>query len=79
MKTITVKLPPALAIRLGRVVARRRSSRSALVREAIEAQLATERGATGGSCFDLAADLAAALRGPSDLSSNRMRLKGYGR
>jgi Arc/MetJ-type ribon-helix-helix transcriptional regulator len=79
MKTITVKLPRPLAERLGRAVVRRRSSRSAVVREAIEAHLAAEAGATEGSCFDLASDLAGAVRGPSDLSSNRRRLRGYGR
>jgi predicted transcriptional regulator len=79
MRTITVKLPRALAERLGRAVVRRRSTRSALVREAIEAQLAAEPGPTDGSCFDLTADLAGSVAGPPDLSSNRARLKGYGR
>jgi len=79
MRTITVKLPRALAERLSRAVVRRRSTRSALVREAIEAQLTAEPGPPEGSCFDLAADLAGAVKGPSDLSSNRARLKEYGR
>jgi Arc/MetJ-type ribon-helix-helix transcriptional regulator len=79
MKTITVKLPRPLAERLGRAVVRRRSTRSAVVREAIEAHLAAEAGGAEGSCFDLASDLAGALRGPTDLSSNRLRLRGYGR
>jgi Arc/MetJ-type ribon-helix-helix transcriptional regulator len=81
MRTITVKLPRPLAERLGRAVVRRRSTRSAVVREAIEAHLAAEARGTEaeGSCFDLASDLAGALRGPSDLSSNRLRLRSYGR
>ena len=79
MPTVTVKLPRPLAERLRRAVVRRRSTRSALVREAIEAHLAAEGGGTEGSCFDLAPDLAGAVRGPSDLSSNRLRLRGYGR
>jgi Arc/MetJ-type ribon-helix-helix transcriptional regulator len=79
MRTITVKLPRPLAERLGRVVVRRRSTRSAVVREAIEAHLAADTRGTEGSCFDLASDLAGALRGPSDLSSNRLRLRSYGR
>jgi Arc/MetJ-type ribon-helix-helix transcriptional regulator len=79
MRTITVKLPPPLAERLGRAVVRRRSTRSAVVREAIEAHLAADGGETRGSCFDLASDLAGVVRGPSDLSSNRLRLRGYGR
>jgi predicted transcriptional regulator len=79
MKTITVKLPRALAERLGRAVVQRRSTRSTLVREALEAQLAKEPGVIDGSCFELAGDLAGVADGPSDLSSNRARLKGYGR
>jgi Arc/MetJ-type ribon-helix-helix transcriptional regulator len=79
MRTITVKLPRPLAERLGRAVVRRRSTRSAVVREAIEAHLATEAGVAEDSCYDLSSDLAGVVSGPSDLSSNRRRLKGYGR
>ena len=62
MKTITVKLPRPLGERLGRAVVRRRSTRSTVVREAIEAYLAAETGETEGSCFDLASDLAGSVR-----------------
>jgi predicted transcriptional regulator len=79
MRTITVKLPRTLGERLGRAVIYRRSTRSAVVREAIEAYLAGQAEASEGSCFDLASDLAGAVKGPSDLSSNRLRLRGYGR
>ncbi len=78
MQTITVTLPTLLAERLSRAVVRRGSTRSAFVREAIEAHLAAEAGGTEGSCFDLACDLAGVVRGSSDLSSSRRRLKGYG-
>lgn len=79
MPTITVKLPRPLAERLSRAVVRRRSTRSAIVREAIQALLAAEGGVAEGSCYDLSSDLAGVLTGSSDLSSNRRRLKGYGR
>ena len=79
MRAITVKLPRPLGERLGRAVAQRRRTRSAVVREAIEAYLAAEGVGSKGSCFDLASDLAGAVSGPSDLSSNRLRLRGYGR
>ena len=79
MRTITVKMPRPLGERLGRAVVQRRSTRSAVVREAIEAYLAAEGVGSEGSCFDLASDLAGAVSGPSDLSSNRLRLRGYGR
>jgi Arc/MetJ-type ribon-helix-helix transcriptional regulator len=79
MRTITVKLPRPLDERLSRAVVRRRSTRSAFVRDAIEAHLAAEAGRAEGSCYDLSSDLAGILTGPTDLSSNRRRLKGYGR
>lgn len=79
MGTITVKLPRALGERLGRAVVRRRSTRSAVVREAIEAYLAAEAAPAAGTCYDLASDLAGSVSGPLDLSSNRRRMRGYGR
>jgi Arc/MetJ-type ribon-helix-helix transcriptional regulator len=79
MPTITVKVSRPLAERLGRAVVRRRSTRSAVVRAALEAHLAAEGEATDGSCFDLTSDLAGRVRGPSDLSTSRRRLRGYGR
>ncbi len=79
MPTITVKIPRVLAERLRRAVVRRRSTRSAVVRGAIEALLAADAGPAEGSCYDLSSDLAGSLTGPADLSSNRRRLKGYGR
>lgn len=80
MKPITIKLPRALETRLRHAVVSRRSTRSAVVREAIEAHLSSP-GSRGraASCLDLAADLAGTLAGPQDLSSNRERLRGYGR
>jgi Arc/MetJ-type ribon-helix-helix transcriptional regulator len=80
MRTVTIKLPDGLATRLNGVVRRRSTSRSAFVREAIEAALAKTGEAGKGSCLDLARDLAGSLAGgPRDLSSNRRHLKGFGR
>jgi predicted transcriptional regulator len=79
MRTITVKVPRALGERLSRAVVRRRSTRSAVVRDAIEAYLAAEAAPGAGTCYDLASDLAGSVSGPPDLSSNRGRMRGYGR
>jgi hypothetical protein len=79
MPTITLKISPSLAARLNGAVRRGRRSRSALVREALEAQLTRSEKAAPGSCYDLARDLAGCLEGPADLSSNRRHLRGYGR
>ena len=79
MRTITLKLPDALAARVSATVRKRGVSTSALVREALEERLVNETRARTGSCLDLAGDLAGVLTGPADLSSNPRRLKGYGR
>lgn len=80
MRTISVKLPGRLESRLRQIVVRRRSTRSAVVREALEAHLGDAPARSrDGSCLDLAADLAGSLAGPPDLSSNPRRLRGYGR
>jgi predicted DNA-binding protein len=79
MRTVTLKLPAALALRLKQAVARRGTTQSKVIREALEAHLGATSG-TGQSCLDLARDLAGSIRGgPSDLSSNKRHLKGYGR
>ena len=79
MRTVTLKLPAALALRLKQTVARRGTTQSKIIRDALEAHLgaASEK---GQSCLDLARDLAGSVRGgPADLSSNKRHLKGYGR
>jgi hypothetical protein len=79
MPTITMKLPHSLAARLNSAVKRRGRSRSAVVREALEAYLERSGEAAIGSCFDLARDLGGSLEGPADLSTNPRHLRGYGR
>ena len=77
MRTISVKLPDSLALRLRRAMARRRTTQSEVIREALEAHLAA---ASPGSCSEIVGDLAGSLRGgPADLSSNKRHLKGFGR
>jgi predicted transcriptional regulator len=79
MRTITLKLPDGLAARVSATVRRRGVSTSALVREAIEDRLRSEKRSGAGVCLDLAGDLAGIVEGPADLSSNGRHLKGYGR
>lgn len=79
MKTVTVKVPKALANRLALVVRERGGNRSEIVREALEAHLDQPRTASG-SCLDLARDLAGIVdSAPPDLSTNRRHLRRYGR
>lgn len=76
LRTISVKVTEALANRLAAVTHRRGGSQAVVVREALEAYLGHGQLA-GGSCLDLARDLAGAVTGaPKDLSTNRRRRQG---
>ncbi len=79
MKTLTVKVPEALDIKLGTVAAQRGESKSALIRSAIEHMVESAATATPNSCLDLARDLIGRVEGPEDLSHNKEHMKGYGR
>ena len=79
MKTLSVKLPDALDTRVAAIARRRRMSKSALVRSALE-RLSAQRGQPrSGSALDLARDLAGCVSGPADLSVNKTHLKNFGR
>jgi len=79
MKTVSIKLPPRLDARLAAAVARRRTTRSRLVREILERHLAASELAPE-SALARAGDLVGSVkRKPRDLSSNPKHLRGYGR
>ena len=75
MRTVSFKLPEHLDDALSDLARRRKSSRAALVREALEGL------ATGGRRSVTAAvdGLVGALDGPTDLSTNPKHRSGYGR
>jgi len=79
MKTITLRLPEGLDIRLAAAAEKMRTSKSDVVRRAIEAFLEHRGTPQAVSCLELARDLAGCLEGPGDLSCNQRRLKGHGR
>jgi len=79
MKTISVKIPEELDLKLTAVAARRRESKSALIREALDHIVKSSQVTTPDSCLDLAKDLIGSVEGPSDLPNNKRHLKGYGR
>jgi metal-responsive CopG/Arc/MetJ family transcriptional regulator len=71
-------MPEALATRLDAAARRRGMTRSALVRDALEAYL--RRVVAGnGSAADLASDLIGVVEGPRDLSQRSKHMKGFGR
>jgi metal-responsive CopG/Arc/MetJ family transcriptional regulator len=78
MKTLSVKVPEELDLKLNAVAARRRESKSALIRAALDHIVKSSDAITPNSCLDLAKYLNGSVEGPSDLSYNKKHLKGYG-
>ena len=78
MKTLTVKVPEELDVKLGAVAAQRNESKSALIRAAIESLVGADEIPVSSSCLDLARDLSGCLEGAEDLSYNKKYLRGYG-
>lgn len=74
MRTVSLKLPEDLDEALTELARRRQSSRSALLREAVEAL--TRKHCK--SVAELAGDLAGSLSGPKDLSSSPGHMSSYG-
>lgn len=75
MRAISLKLPEPLERRLADFAARRKATRSAILREALEAYTAEP----SRSVTALAADLVGSLAGPRDLSTAERHMDGYGR
>ncbi|MGA9525862.1 MAG: ribbon-helix-helix domain-containing protein [Myxococcaceae bacterium] len=75
MKTLTVKVPARLAAKVGRLAKQRGTTRSAVIREAIE----HFDDAPEESIIDRAGDLVGSLEGPGDLSWNPKHMKGFGK
>ena len=78
MTTISLKVPDALDSRLAEEAQRRRTSKSAVVRECVEKMLLSPSKDTVASCLDLAGDLAGCLKGPRDIATNRKYLDDFG-
>jgi len=79
MKTLTVKVPEELDLKLAAVAAKRGESKSNLIRTAINSILKEYKAVIPNSCLDMAKDLVGSVEGPSDLSCNKTYLKGYGK
>lgn len=76
VKTITVKLPGALASWLSRRARQLGRSQNELVREAIEH---ARNGPGAETCHDLTADSCGVIDGPADLSTNRKHFTDFGK
>jgi predicted DNA-binding protein len=79
MRTISLKLPDDLLVQLDHEAKARRVTKSGLVRESLEKALRKSSPAGEVSCYDLARDLAGALKGlPEDLAGNPKYMQGFG-
>ena len=79
MRTLSVKVPAGFDAKLAAIARRRKTSKSMVVRAALEG-LVTGRGRPRtGSALELARDLAGCVAGATDLSTNRGHFKTFGR
>jgi hypothetical protein len=79
MQTISLKLPDDLLAHLESEAKSRGVTKSQLVRESLDAAL-RKRAPGAGSCYDLARDLASAVKDlPKDLVENPKYMEGFGK
>lgn len=77
MTTVSLKISEQLLSQLNAAARSRSTSRSALVRDALESFLGAA-GTDDRSVIALASDLVGAIHGPADLSTNPDHLQGFG-
>ena len=78
MKTLTLKLPEILEARLNTFASKERQSRSEIVRRALIEYFSRDA-SNSGSFLDFSRDLVGSIEGPSDLSTNKAHMEGYGK
>jgi predicted DNA-binding protein len=79
VRTISLKLPDELLAQLASEARARRVTKSQLVRESLARALQEQPSASQVSCYDLARDLAGAVKGlPKDLADNPKYMRGFG-
>jgi predicted DNA-binding protein len=77
MPTVSLKLPPPLHRKLAGTSRRTGRSKSALIREALEAYL--DSAPLRGSFLRLARHVVGRFKGPRDLSTGKRHMEGFGR
>ena len=75
MRTVSFKIPEGLDDALSDLSRKRKSTRSALVRQALEALTTDNR----LSVTAAVGQLVGSLNGPTDLSTHRKHMAGYGK
>ncbi len=79
MKTISLKVSGTLHGKLTALARQRRTSKSAIIREALEAFCIDGGRQRRISLLDRISDLVGSLEGPGDLSVNKKYMEGFGR
>ena len=79
MKILTLRLDEALYAKVLSRSRQRKTTRSEVVREALYVYFEKGNGSSKGSAFELARDLAGTVAGSTNLSVNKIHLKGFGR
>lgn len=79
MNNISLKVPEPLATRLEDTARQKGVSKSALIRDALEAYLQADRTERAESALAQVTDLTGILSGPKDLSVNKDYLRNFGR
>ena len=78
MTTISLKVPDTLDSRLAEEARRRRTSKSAVIRECLDKVMFAPNKDRAATCLDLAGDLAGCLKGPRDIATNPKYLDDFG-
>ena len=79
MKTLSLKLPDALNRKLDIAVNRRKTTKSLIIREALEAHLSGADRPRKGSVREAIHDLIGIHEGPGDLSTNPKHMRDFGK
>jgi len=79
MKTISIKLPEDLLVKVRYAAEKRGETMSAVIRDSLKEYLPEKKDLGKRSCLDLARDLSGRVQGPPDLSTNQAHMDRYGR
>jgi len=78
MASVSLKLPAPLLAKVEALARQRRTTKSAVLREALETYLANGAGRPKVSAYDLAKHLCGVLEGKRDSATNPKYMEGFG-
>ncbi len=79
MTALSIKLPRILDERLEATAKKRKKTKAAIILEALQEYLAKQEETEPVTAYDLAKEFIGCGAGPSDLSTNKEYMEGYGR